>query len=179
LGFLFSVLPRNEKKMEPIRSGRVKGASQQGENMTQPAPSQSLIATRRSILVGGSALALASFAGWPRHSSAAAIDTDAFIKLSQELTGKTDLDADYASRMLDAFKVIGKSQDIAALADGSENPELENAIVAAWYSGLSPDPDSNEVITYTDALMWGAMSFTKPMGYCGGETGYWAEPPAG
>lgn len=147
--------------------------------MTQPAPSQSLIATRRSILVGGSALALASFAGWPRHASAAAIDTDAFIKLSQDLTGKPDLDADYASRMLDAFKAIGKSDDVAALADGSENPELENDIVAAWYSGLSPDPDSNEVITYTDALMWEAMSFTKPMGYCGGETGYWAEPPAG
>ncbi|MGJ8571561.1 MAG: sugar dehydrogenase complex small subunit [Hoeflea sp.] len=147
--------------------------------MTQPTPSHSLHATRRSILVGGSALAVASFAGWPGHASAAAIDTDAFIKLSQELTGKSDLDADYASRMIKAYEMIGKSDDIAALADGYEDPQLANEIVAAWYSGLSPDPESNEVITYTDALMWEAMSFTKPMGYCGGEMGYWAEPPAG
>ena len=147
--------------------------------MTQPAPSPSLHTTRRSILVGGSALALASFAGWPREASAATIDTDAFLRLSEKLTGKPDLDTDYASAMLKAFKVIGKSRDIEALAEGTDNPELANDIVAAWYSGVSPDPDSDEVITYTDALMWEAMSFTKPMGYCGGETGYWAEPPAG
>ncbi len=81
--------------------------------------------------------------------------------------------------MLKAFEAVGKSDGIAALADGSEDKEMGNAIVAAWYSGVSPDPESGEVITYTDALMWQAMSFTKPMGYCGGETGYWAEPPAG
>jgi len=147
--------------------------------MTQPTPSQSLHATRRNLLVGGSALTVAMFAGWTRDASAATIDTDAFVRLSQKLTGKPDLDADYASEMLKAFKAIGKIEDIAALAQGPDNPELANDIVAAWYSGVSPDPDSDEVITYTDALMWEAMSFSKPMGYCGGETGYWAEPPAG
>jgi hypothetical protein len=25
--------------------------------------------------------------------------------------------------------------------------------------------------------MWSAMSFTKPMGQCGGVTDYWADPP--
>ena len=147
--------------------------------MTQSAPSQSLHATRRSILVGGSALAFASFAGWPREASAATIDTDAFVKLSQELTGKSDLYPETAAQFLEAFRAVGKANDIEALAGGADNPELANDIVAAWYSGVSPDPDSDEVITYTDALMWEAMSFTKPMGYCGGETGYWAEPPAG
>ena len=147
--------------------------------MNQPAPSPSLHTTRRSILVSGSALALASFVGWSGEASAASLDADAFVRLSEKLTGKLDLDADYASEMLKAFETIGKSSDIEALADGAENPELANDVVVAWYSGVSPDPGADEVITYTDALMWEAMSFTKPMGYCGGETGYWAEPPAG
>ena len=147
--------------------------------MTQAKFNGPLSSTRRSILIGGSALAAIAFAKWPSEASAAELDAETFAELSRKLTGNEDLDADYAAEMLDAYKAIGKNEDIAALADGSENPELENDIVAAWYSGLSPDPDSNEVITYTDALMWEAMSFTKPMGYCGGETGYWAEPPAG
>lgn len=28
------------------------------------------------------------------------------------------------------------------------------------------------------ALLWDALAFTKPWGSCGGETGYWRDPPA-
>lgn len=147
--------------------------------MTRAAPSQSLKASRRSILLGGSSLVFASLVGWPRDVSAATIDTDTFLQLSEKLTGKSDLYPETASRFLEAFRAVGKASDIEALASGEDNPDLANDIVAAWYSGVSPDPGSDEVVTYTDALMWEAMSFTKPMGYCGGETGYWAEPPAG
>lgn len=146
--------------------------------MTQAKFNGPLSSTRRNILIGGSALAVTAFVNWPGEASAAELDVETFLELSQELTGQQDLDADYAAEMLEAYKAIGKAADIAELASGSENPELANDIVAAWYSGVSPDPDSNEVITYTEALMWGAMSFTKPMGYCGGQTGYWADPPA-
>ncbi len=147
--------------------------------MTQAKFNHPLSSTRRNILIGGSALAVTAFVKWPSEASAAELDAETFLGLSQKLTGRQDLDADYAAEMLDAYRAIGKADDVAALADGAENPELANDIVATWYSGVSPDPESNEVITYTEALMWGAMSFTKPMGYCGGETGYWAEPPAG
>lgn len=146
--------------------------------MTQAKFNSPLSSTRRNILIGGSALAVTPFITWPGEASAAELDAETFLELSQKLTGQQDLDADYAAEMLEAYKSIGKAADIAELASGSENPELANDIVAAWYSGVSPDPDSNEVITYTEALMWGAMSFTKPMGYCGGQTGYWADPPA-
>lgn len=49
-----------------------------------------------------------------------------------------------------------------------------NLVVAAWFSGMV----DGRVITYTDALAWSAVSFTKPNGVCGGAFGYWAEPPA-
>jgi hypothetical protein len=35
------------------------------------------------------------------------------------------------------------------------------------------------VATFTDALVWNALTFTKPWAECGGETGYWANPPTG
>ncbi|MCZ4291866.1 sugar dehydrogenase complex small subunit [Hoeflea alexandrii] len=141
-------------------------------------PSQ-FSSTRRHVLLGGSAVALAAFAQWPGSASAAELDPENFLALSKQLTRHDDLSSDIATAMLEAFKATGKADELSALADGADNQELANAVVAAWYSGVSPDPDSGEVLTYTDALMWQAMSFTKPMGYCGGEMGYWAEPPAG
>lgn len=145
--------------------------------MTQSKPNLPLNATRRNILIGGSALAVSAFAQFPGKAFAATIDADGFLELSKKLTGHSGLSADDAMKMLQAFKTIGKDDELAALAAGDANPELGNEIVASWYSGLSPDPDSEEVITYTEALMWPAMSYTKPMGYCGGGTGYWADPP--
>ncbi|MCY0096626.1 sugar dehydrogenase complex small subunit [Hoeflea ulvae] len=145
--------------------------------MTKPKSTLPLNATRRSILIGGSALAASAFAQFPNNAFAATIDADGFLELSKKLTGHSDLSADDALKMFEAFKAIGKGDDLAALAEGDADPELGNEVVASWYSGVSPDPDSEEVITYTEALMWPAMSYTKPMGYCGGETGYWADPP--
>lgn len=141
-------------------------------------PSQ-LSPTRRHLLIGGSAAALAAFAQWPGAASAVELDPERFLALSERLTRKDDISGDIATAMLEAFKATGRADELAALVDGADKQELTNEIVAAWYSGVSPDPDSNDVLTYTDALMWQAMSFTKPMGYCGGAMGYWAEPPAG
>ncbi len=146
--------------------------------MSRPSPTPSPRLTRRAMLTAGSALALTSAIQWPAQA-ATGMDADAFLALSKELTGKVDLDGDIAAKMLNAFETIGKADEIAALANGQVKPDLGNDIVAAWYSGFSPDPDSSEVVAYNDALMWQAMPYTKPMGQCGGETGYWAEPPAG
>ncbi|MDF1609200.1 sugar dehydrogenase complex small subunit [Hoeflea sp. YIM 152468] len=146
--------------------------------MTRPKSAPLLSATRRSVLTGGTALAVSGFAPWPGKAFAATVDIDDFLDLSIKLTGNPDLAAEDAAKMLQAFKSIGKAEELAALVEGNANPDLSNGIVAAWYSGVSPDPESNEVITYTEALMWPAMSYSKPMGYCGGATGYWADPPA-
>ena len=50
--------------------------------------------------------------------------------------------------------------------------KIANDLVAAWYSGMV----DGKVVLYTDALVWSAMTYSKPMGICGGVTGYWAEP---
>ncbi|AML53757.1 ribonucleotide-diphosphate reductase subunit alpha [Falsihalocynthiibacter arcticus] len=105
------------------------------------------------------------------------MDTDAFLKLSQDLTQVDKLDADFAAAMLEAYETAGKGDAVAALVNGQGNDDLANDIVGKWYSGTSPNPDSEQVVTYTDAQMWYAMTYTKPMGYCGGGVGYWADVP--
>lgn len=108
---------------------------------------------------------------------------DQFLALSRTLTGQTSLDNDMGSRILDAFVSSGHAEELAKLIAVStpESSELKiaDAVVAAWYSGLSPLPGALQVTGFNEALVWNAMSFTKPWGNCGGEMGYWSEPPVG
>ena len=133
--------------------------------------------TRRSLLSAAAVAPLLGLTNFPTRAFAAEMDVQAFLKLSENTLQKADLYEDIAEKMLQAFADIDRKDDLAALADGAEKPALSNEIAAAWYSGVSPDPDDLEVLTYTDALMWEAMTYTKPMAYCGGSMGYWADPP--
>jgi len=136
--------------------------------------------TRRAILAGVAAAILAAgAAGFPATVYAAAdITVDQFLALSKRLTGADDLDAEIAQTLLGGFIATGHGADLERLLKSDTSvPDLANAIVAAWYSGLYRGTDGETVATYTDALLWTALSFTKPMGDCGGETGYWAGPP--
>ena len=47
----------------------------------------------------------------------------------------------------------------------------------AWYSGLYERNGAPAVGDFEGALVWSALTFSKPWGECGGETGYWADPP--
>ncbi|WP_162497380.1 sugar dehydrogenase complex small subunit [Roseovarius dicentrarchi] len=131
---------------------------------------------RRALaaLTATSALALVPIA------SRAASDAGAkdFLDLSRRLTGKSDLGAPFANRMLAAFESVGRGEGISALIDGADDPDLANDVVAAWYSGASPDPDSPTVLGYQEALMWRALDYATPMAMCGGAMGHWADPPA-
>lgn len=133
--------------------------------------------TRRGLLSAVSAASLLSLTQIPTRVFAANLDVEGFLTLSQKTLQKNDLFEDVAAPMFQAFADIGRKDDLTALAEGAEDQALSNEIAAAWYSGISPDPDNLEVITYTDALMWQAMDYTKPMAYCGGPMGYWADPP--
>ena len=133
--------------------------------------------SRRGLLSAVSAVSLLSLTQIPTRAFAADLDVEGFLALSQKLLRKEDLFEDVAAKMLKAFADIDRKDDLTALAEGAEDQALSNAIAAAWYSGVSPDPDDLEVLTYTDALMWQAMDYTKPMAYCGGPMGYWADPP--
>lgn len=140
--------------------------------------------SRRDFLLGlAAAIAAAGAAGFPSNLYAASnISVEQFTNLSKTLTQAASLDADVLRTLLGAFIATGHEADLTALiADptsaAGKNADLAKAIVAAWYSGVCKAASGEVVATYDQALMWNAMSFTKPMGICGGDTGYWSEPP--
>jgi len=59
----------------------------------------------------------------------------------------------------------------------TKHATLANAIVGAWYSGVYSTAGGQAVATFDHALLWNAMTFTKPFGECGGDTGYWSAAP--
>jgi Membrane bound FAD containing D-sorbitol dehydrogenase len=139
---------------------------------------------RRDFLAGlAAAIAAAGSAGFPASLFAASsIRVEQFATLSKTLTQSASLDPDVARTLLGAFIATGHEADLAALiADSSsaaaKNAPLANAIVAAWYSGVCNTATGQAVATFEGALMWNAMTYTKPFGICGGDTGYWSDPP--
>jgi hypothetical protein len=126
--------------------------------------------------------------------SAPAVGTAAsqFATLSAALTGYP-IDPQLAGRMSAAFATPARRaglRQLARVAAASAPAQLDAAIraagldglvndlVAAWYSGVVKTPHGEKVVTYTGAMMWTAMKYTKPMGVCGGPFGYWSGPPA-
>lgn len=133
--------------------------------------------TRRALLSAASVAPLLSLTHMPTRAFAADLDLEGFLAISQKALLKEELFEDVAAKILKAFAQIDRKDDLAALAEGASDQALLNEIAAAWYSGISPDPEDLEVLTYNDALLWQAMDYTKPMAYCGGPMGYWADPP--
>ena len=128
------------------------------------------------------AIAAAGIGGFPANLYAdAAVTVDQFVALSEKLTETKDLDADIAKTLLGGFLATGNGAALATLvqedADFTSYTELANAIVAAWYSGIYDTGPGKAVADFSDALLWNALDFTKPWAECGGETGYWADPP--
>ena len=138
---------------------------------------QSSPITRRALLRGASALSVLALMEAPAQALGAKLDSEGFLKLSRKLLEQTNVSKDIGDQMLNAFTALGKQSELAGLAAGRRNDELASKIVASWYTGESPDPASPTVLSYTDSLIWDALDYTKPMGYCGGATGYWSEPP--
>lgn len=116
----------------------------------------------------------------------------AFDKTSQALTGYAAPNANDTKAMLAAFATADRRAALARLAgvvagtpaDRLDATLRENGLetiaddlVAAWYSGIVTNGKQKRLVLYTDAYVWSAMTFTKPMGVCGGVTGYWKDAP--
>lgn len=142
--------------------------------------------SRRDLLRSGTSAASILVIGMqltaPGHA-ATPPSLDQFSDMSRKLTGQSALDKDMCRNILDAFVSAGQAGDLATLisdpAPERSQSKIADAVVAAWYSGLSPLPGAREVTGFNEALVWNALSYTKPWGNCGGETGYWSELPAG
>ena len=133
--------------------------------------------THRELLLANAAIAAA--AGFPPSAFAQApVPVDEFLKLSERLTDASDLDAGDAKTLLDGLLATGKGAELDALAAGRDGSgALTNGIVGSWYSGLYDTGSGPAVATFNEALVWDALTFTKPFASCGGETDYWSEPP--
>jgi hypothetical protein len=142
---------------------------------------------RDFILVGVmAAIAATGTAGFPKALFAqAAVTPEAFLAFSEKVTGVEGLDLGVATTILGGFLSTGHGAELAQLVSeqGDSFTPLADAVVAAWYSGLvttagSGSNGANQVVAdFTGALVWQALTFTKPWAECGGETGYWADPP--
>ena len=141
------------------------------------------LARRDFLLSLVAAIAASGAAGFPaRLYAASSISVEQFAALSKTLTQAASLDPDVARTLLGAFIATGHEADLAALiADpasaAGKNAPTARAIVGAWYSGVCNAANGQQVATFDQALMWNAMTYTKPFGVCGGDTGYWSEPP--
>lgn len=142
--------------------------------------SVSLALSRRQVLAWGSGTALALVFSQSAFADMA-LSADDFVALSERLLDRDagGLNTDDAAAYFDNLIAGGKADQLKALIDGTAEPALEQRILTQWYSGLQQIADGDAVVTYTDALVWDALDYTKPMGWCGGETGYWADAPEG
>ena len=150
---------------------------------------------RRTLLRTLAALAaldVSRIASAAAAAAPSAADLAAFTKLSAALTGATMDDPNGTAKVLAAFDTPARRSSLRALAALVESTPpadldaalkarkldgLANDIVSTWYSGLAGTGKTQKVVLYLEALVWSAMPGGKPMGVCGGPTGYWAEPP--
>jgi len=142
--------------------------------------------TRRQWLQGTLALATAGLVGSQvlrAVAQAPGESLDAFMALSQGLTGRPALDRAVGTRLLAALgksgagfatqlRPLAQALVAGSLSDAQQKAALR--ILEAWYLGVV---DGN-VITYEQALMYGVVSDTLVIRtYCPNQPGFWAEPP--
>ncbi len=147
---------------------------------------------RRTALQALTALATAPAWGQTPAATPTAAQVAQFSTLSTALTGYPVPDVPTATAMLQAFATPGRRAPLVALAKlvaqtppagldaalrAAQLDTLASDLVAAWYSGVVTNGKAQKLMLYTNAYVWSAMTFTKPMGVCGGVTGYWAQPP--
>ena len=150
------------------------------------------VINRRALIKALASLPVVAVAS-AKAAAPASTTAAQFDKASTALTGYPSPSSDDTAKMLAAFatpdrrealirlaRIVGgtpASQLDAALRDNGLDT-LANDLVAAWYTGVVTNGKAQRLVLYTDAYVWSAMSFTKPMGICGGVTGYWKDPPA-
>ena len=126
-------------------------------------------------------------------------DAKTFLKLSTELTGYDQLDADLAAeyyeriragfgqRLDDLLSDYANNGDVAGIMGDDEHSRVAQEIIMLWYmSGFqdptSPDPEKPRELgpetpeQYFRGLFWPTVR-AHPLGLSGGYFGYWRYPP--
>ena len=157
------------------------------------APSSDLRRQLLRALAGASALGLAGRGLAATGTPALTTAQREFATLASGLTGFPPPSPEVAAKMYRAFATPARRAQLAALArmvattppagldaalKNGAMTALANELTAAWFSGVVNGPKGQQVVLYLDAYVWNAMTFSKPMGQCGGALGYWSSPPA-
>jgi hypothetical protein len=111
------------------------------------------------------------------------ISRDEFLRLSQRLVGRTNLDARVAATYLDAFVAAPANIPLLARLARNTNSDLtpahlalERTIIEWWYTGTYTLGGERRLATHTGALMWNALGVRAP-GTCATTLGAWSRPP--
>ena len=147
---------------------------------------------RRTLIKALGAVLLGARPGGASAQGGSASPPNAFGAVSTALTGFPPGQPGDTTRMYASFATADRRPalarlarlvadtppgDLAAALRSSGLEKLADDLVAAWYSGLVGQGRQAKLVLYADAFVWSAMTFSKPMGVCGGVTGYWAKPP--
>jgi fructose 5-dehydrogenase small subunit len=168
---------------------------------------------RRQFTLGACASAVALFAAAGSFAEPAGVSPafvftppagggfDAFVALSQQLTGRASFDTLLGKRVYTALASADSqfAQRVAALntwlrghggvpsdtvtqALAVEAPDLAKtvgAVMRAWYLGLVGEPPNVQVVAYERALMFEPVQDLLPIpSYCKDVPVYWAHKPS-
>jgi hypothetical protein len=114
--------------------------------------------------------------------SQTAISLDQFVRLSERLTARSQLDTDVSAVYLDALLAVPANgptlAQLARVAAGGASltaaeQELERTIIEWWYTGTYTIKDDRRLATHAGALMWTAIGVPAP-GTCESAFGTWS-----
>lgn len=169
-------------------------------------------AKRRRLLAAFAVLFV--YAGFSRAAFAAATgkgtgsvaeDLDAFIRLSEIITGTKHLDREAATQVLAAIRAEPWGKEHLAQIAAKLIPSLSDTplptdrqmlldpkrfgdgerwfighLLTTWFTGIYYHQSGNRVVAYKNALMHAALEDVRPIpGHCNGVFGFWSEPPKG
>ena len=110
-----------------------------------------------------------------------AVSVDEFLRLSQRLTGRANLDAKVGATYLEALLAIPENAGTLAqlVRESGSSPAhaaLERTILEWWYTGTYELRGERRLATHNSALMWDAVGIPAP-GTCQGPFGAWSRAP--
>ncbi|MBV8092902.1 MAG: hypothetical protein JOY71_19265 [Acetobacteraceae bacterium] len=129
-----------------------------------------------------------------------AVGSEQFLALSQWLTGHQDLDRSFGDALRSAFLEVGLADGLAnlyrtaatlpvnpngdgkAVVDGLQKAnvlDVATTVLRGWYVGRVQQPSGKDITVAYEPILLGKVvaDFANLPSFCGGETGFWAQPP--
>jgi hypothetical protein len=149
---------------------------------------------RRELLIAVTTLAAAfGLPGAALAQSAPSVPplrNDDFANLANLIAGYPPADPDITVQFREAFasemdelvqlydivRTLPETEWPAAIKAARLGPLVE-ALVTAWYTGMTGKGNDQRVITYLDAFAWYAVGYTKPPTRCDISFGAWEARP--